>query len=214
MNVGKTLFAQVMDFVPWRSFGRIRFREGLSARLLAHGEMVHRASRKPFSIAIFSNARWRGEFREGVNRDGARLFQHSMSATAQMALTARLCVEPQVKEADGRRPLSAQLSYSVLGGVSGVRVRSPPLRSGLEIEFASRKRRDLPGSRKTNLYTSSAQDEPPPLLAPTSSLRLPILQLSDPTAFSAPPRVTSLRGPSLGSIKSIHVRPDWVCFAG
>jgi hypothetical protein len=53
--------------------------------LLAHGEMVHRASRKPFSIAIFSNARWRGEFREGVNRDGARLFQHSMSATAQMA---------------------------------------------------------------------------------------------------------------------------------
>jgi hypothetical protein len=52
-----------------------RFREGLSARLLAHGEMVHHASRKPFSIAIFSNARWRGEFREGVNRDGARLFQ-------------------------------------------------------------------------------------------------------------------------------------------
>ncbi len=23
MNVGKTLFAQVMEFVPWKSFGRI-----------------------------------------------------------------------------------------------------------------------------------------------------------------------------------------------
>lgn len=23
MNVGKTLFAQVMDFVPWKTFGRI-----------------------------------------------------------------------------------------------------------------------------------------------------------------------------------------------
>ena len=56
-----------------------------SARLLEHGEVAHRPSRKLFSIAIFSNARWRGEFREGVNRDGARLFQHSMSATAQMA---------------------------------------------------------------------------------------------------------------------------------
>lgn len=28
MNVGKTLFAQVMDFVPWRSFGRIVDHDG------------------------------------------------------------------------------------------------------------------------------------------------------------------------------------------
>jgi hypothetical protein len=58
---------------------------GILSGSQVNGEMVHRASRKPPSIAIFSNARWRGKFREGVNRDGARLFQHSMSATAQMA---------------------------------------------------------------------------------------------------------------------------------
>jgi hypothetical protein len=62
------------------------FRECQSARLLAHGEMVRRASRKLFSIAIFSNARWRGEFREGVNRDGA-----SRRSTAFPALDERDC---------------------------------------------------------------------------------------------------------------------------
>lgn len=28
MNVGKTLFAQVMEYVPWKTFGRIIKRHG------------------------------------------------------------------------------------------------------------------------------------------------------------------------------------------
>jgi len=28
MNVGKTLFAQVMEYVPWKTFGRIVDRQG------------------------------------------------------------------------------------------------------------------------------------------------------------------------------------------
>lgn len=37
MNVGKTLFAQVMEFVPWKSFGRIieRHRGDSGVRTLA-----------------------------------------------------------------------------------------------------------------------------------------------------------------------------------
>ena len=36
MNLGKTLFAQVMEFVPWKSFGRIvaRQRGGAGMRTL------------------------------------------------------------------------------------------------------------------------------------------------------------------------------------
>ena len=28
MNVGKTLFAQVMEYIPWKTFGRIIDRQG------------------------------------------------------------------------------------------------------------------------------------------------------------------------------------------
>lgn len=33
MNVGKTLFAQLMEFVPWTSFGRIVERYGGNTRV-------------------------------------------------------------------------------------------------------------------------------------------------------------------------------------
>ena len=32
MNIGKTLFAQIMDFIPWTSFARIVNRYGGDAR--------------------------------------------------------------------------------------------------------------------------------------------------------------------------------------
>jgi hypothetical protein len=37
MNVGKTLFAQVMEFVPWKTFGRIIERHRGDARVRTLG---------------------------------------------------------------------------------------------------------------------------------------------------------------------------------
>jgi hypothetical protein len=38
MNVGKTLFAQVMEYVPWKTFGRIinRYRGDAGGRTLCY----------------------------------------------------------------------------------------------------------------------------------------------------------------------------------
>ena len=40
MNIGKTLFAQVMDFLPWKTFHRIvtRYRGDHRARVLSCAE--------------------------------------------------------------------------------------------------------------------------------------------------------------------------------
>jgi len=56
MNVGKTLFAQVMEFVPWKTFGRIIDRHKGDAgvrtldcadlfRIMAFAQLTHGASR-------------------------------------------------------------------------------------------------------------------------------------------------------------------------
>ena len=53
MNVGKTLVAQVMEFVPWKSFGRIvaRYRGDASVRTLSCTEV--------FRIMAFAQLTWR-----------------------------------------------------------------------------------------------------------------------------------------------------------
>jgi hypothetical protein len=58
MNLGKTLFAQVMEFVPWKSFGRIvaRQRGDAGVRTLGCAEV--------FRIMAFAQLTWRESLRD------------------------------------------------------------------------------------------------------------------------------------------------------
>jgi hypothetical protein len=58
MNVGKTLFAQVMEYVPWKSFGRIieRHRGDSGVRTLSCAEL--------FRVMVFAQLTWRESLRD------------------------------------------------------------------------------------------------------------------------------------------------------
>jgi len=58
MNVGKTLFAQVMEFVPWKTFGRIveRHKGDAGVRTLSCADL--------FRIMAFSQLTWRESLRD------------------------------------------------------------------------------------------------------------------------------------------------------
>ena len=67
MNVGKTLFAQVMEFVPWTSFGRIVDRYGGNAgvrrmscaeqfRVMAFAQLTWRESLRDIEVTLGANA--------------------------------------------------------------------------------------------------------------------------------------------------------------
>ena len=66
MNAGKTLFAQVMDFVPWTSFGRIVDRHAGDAgvrrmncteqfRIMAFAQLTWRESLRDIEVTLASN---------------------------------------------------------------------------------------------------------------------------------------------------------------
>ena len=58
MNVGKTLFAQIMEFVPWTSFGRIVDRYSGNAG-------IHRMTcAEQFRVMAFAQLRWRESLRD------------------------------------------------------------------------------------------------------------------------------------------------------
>ena len=91
MNVGKTLFAQVMEYVPWKTFGRIIKRHGGDAcvRTLDCADL--------FRVMAFAQLTWRESLRDievclAANR--AKLFHMGLSAvparsTLADALNAR-----------------------------------------------------------------------------------------------------------------------------
>jgi hypothetical protein len=58
MNVGKTLFAQVMEFVPWKTFGRIidRHKGDAGVRTLNCPDV--------FRVMAFSQLIWRESLRD------------------------------------------------------------------------------------------------------------------------------------------------------
>ena len=58
MNVGKTLFAQVMEFVPWKTFGRIieRHKGDAGVRTLGCADL--------FRVMAFSQLTWRESLRD------------------------------------------------------------------------------------------------------------------------------------------------------
>jgi hypothetical protein len=77
MNVGKTLFAQVMEFVPWKTFGRIieRHRGDAGVRTLGCADL--------FRIMAFSQLTWRESLRDievCLQANQAKLFHMGISA--------------------------------------------------------------------------------------------------------------------------------------
>ena len=58
MNLGKTLFAQVMEFVPWTSFARIVDRYSGDARVSALPSTEH------FRIMAYAQLTWRDSLRD------------------------------------------------------------------------------------------------------------------------------------------------------
>src|SRR5436190_18930144 len=58
MNVGKTLFAQVMEFVPWKSFGRIveRHKGDAGVRTLSCADLLR--------VMVFAQLTWRESLRD------------------------------------------------------------------------------------------------------------------------------------------------------
>ena len=74
-----------LGFVAQLTFYRMwaRFPDGCAD--FAPTVLSHLAEQLAISEATIASYEMLGLPREGVNRDGARLFQHSMSATARMA---------------------------------------------------------------------------------------------------------------------------------
>jgi hypothetical protein len=75
MNVGKTLFAQIMEYVPWKAFGRIIDRHGGDAgvRTLSCADL--------FRIMAFAQLTWRESLRDievCLTANQARLFHMGM----------------------------------------------------------------------------------------------------------------------------------------
>jgi len=58
MNVGKTLFAQVMEFIPWKTFGRIveRHKGDAGIRTLSCADL--------FRVMAFAQITWRESLRD------------------------------------------------------------------------------------------------------------------------------------------------------
>ena len=58
MNVGKTLFAQVVEYVPWKTFGRIveRYEGDVGVRTMSCTDL--------FRVMVFSQLTWRESLRD------------------------------------------------------------------------------------------------------------------------------------------------------
>jgi len=77
MNVGKTLFAQVMEFVPWKTFGRIveRHKGDAGVRTLGCAEL--------FRVMAFAQLTWRESLRDievCLTSNQAKLFHMGLKA--------------------------------------------------------------------------------------------------------------------------------------
>jgi len=82
MNVGKTLFAQVMEYVPWKTFGRIIERHGGDAgvRTLDCADV--------FRVMAFSQLTWRESLRDiesCLAANAAKLFHMGLSGVPARA---------------------------------------------------------------------------------------------------------------------------------
>ena len=84
MNVGKTLFAQVMAFVPWTSFGRL-------VECYGGNTGVHRMScAEQFRVMAFAQLTWRESLRHSVHRSALAAANESRDWHIWSALAAVL----------------------------------------------------------------------------------------------------------------------------
>lgn len=93
MNIGKTLFAQVMQYVPWKNFGRIIDRYGgdSGVRTLSCADL--------FRVMAFAQLTWRESLRDievCLSANQAKLFHMGMKgvpahSTLADALSLRDC---------------------------------------------------------------------------------------------------------------------------
>ena len=77
MNVGKTLFAQLMEFVPWKTFGRIveRHKGDAGVRTLCCADL--------FRVMAFAQLTWRESLRDievCLTSNQAKLFHMGLKA--------------------------------------------------------------------------------------------------------------------------------------
>ena len=75
MNIGKTLFAQVMEYVPWKTFGRIieRHNGDAGVRTLGCADL--------FRVMAFAQLTWRESLRDieaCLSANQAKLFHMGM----------------------------------------------------------------------------------------------------------------------------------------
>ena len=94
MNVGKTLFAQVMEFVPWKTFGRIvdRHKGDAGVRTLSCADL--------FRVMAFAQLTWRESLRDieaCLAANQAKLFHMGLKA-----LPARSTLSDALNQRDWR----------------------------------------------------------------------------------------------------------------
>ncbi len=129
MNVGKTLFAQVMEFVPWKTFARIieRHKGDAGVRTLGCADL--------FRIMAFSQLTWRESLRDievCLEANQSKLFHMGIAAPP-----ARSTLADALNLRDWRiyprTGLAADLSRqgTVRGRSFGAGTRCKRLRSGL-----------------------------------------------------------------------------------
>ena len=85
MNVGQTLFAQVMEFVPWKTFGRIieRHQGDAGVRTLGCADL--------FRVMAFAQLTWRESWRDieaCLAANQAKLFHMGLKAPPARATGA------------------------------------------------------------------------------------------------------------------------------
>ena len=95
MHVGKTLFSQVMEFVPWTSFARIAQRHGGNAgvrtlscaeqfRAMAFAQLTWRESLRDIEVSLSANSTklYAMGFRSAVKPGKVRGFERSKFKSA------------------------------------------------------------------------------------------------------------------------------------
>ena len=128
MNIGKTLFAQLMDFLPWSTFARIVARYGGDARVrtlccaeqyraMAFAQLTYRESLRDIEVCLSARASklYHIGFREPVRR-----------STLNEANWAHSCFIPNALFMPG---LIENFAYWAIGRVQWVRrTRFPELK--------------------------------------------------------------------------------------